>query len=67
MNPECEEFNGWFLNDHGRYGNVHFGIGTSSNLGGTTRAPVHFDAMMGDPTLELDGEVVVKDGEFTFF
>ncbi|GAB6878422.1 aminopeptidase [Halorubrum gandharaense] len=67
MNPECPEFNGWFSNDHGRYGNVHFGIGTSSNLGGTTRAPVHFDAMMAEPTLELDGEIVVKDGEFTFF
>lgn len=67
MNPECPDFNGWFSNDHGRYGNVHFGIGTSSNLGGTTRAPVHFDAMMAEPTLELDGEVVVEDGEFTFF
>lgn len=67
MNPQCPEFNGWFSNDHGRYGNVHFGIGTSSNLGGTTRAPVHFDAMMGEPTLTLDGEVVVEDGEFTFF
>ncbi|MFB6281467.1 MAG: aminopeptidase [Haloferacaceae archaeon] len=67
MNPECEEFNGWFSNDHGRYGNVHVGIGTSSNLGGTTRAPVHFDAMMAEPTLELDGETVVEGGEFTFF
>ncbi|GAA0239153.1 aminopeptidase [Haladaptatus pallidirubidus] len=67
MNPECPEFNGWFSNDHGRYGNVHFGIGTSSNLGGTTRAPVHFDAMMAEPTLELDGEIVLTDGEFTFF
>lgn len=67
MNPECPEFNGWFSNDHGRYGNVHFGIGTSSNLGGTTRAPVHFDAMMAEPTLELDGEVVLEDGDFTFF
>ncbi|MFB6303429.1 MAG: aminopeptidase [Haloferacaceae archaeon] len=67
MNPECEEFNGWFSNDHGRYGNVHVGIGTSSNLGGTTRAPVHFDAMMAEPTLALDGEMVVDGGEFTFF
>lgn len=67
MNPECRSFNGWFSNDHGRYGNVHFGIGTSSNLGGETRAPVHFDAMMGEPTLRLDDEIVIKDGEFTFF
>jgi leucyl aminopeptidase (aminopeptidase T) len=67
MNPECPEFNSWLSNDHGRYGNVYFGIGTSSNLGGTTRAPVHFDAMMAEPTLELDGEVVLEDGEFTLF
>lgn len=67
MNPECEEFNEFFSNNHGRYGNVHLGIGTSSNLGGTTRAPVHFDAMMAEPTLELDGETVVEDGDFTFF
>ena len=57
---------GWFSNEHGKYGNVHLGIGTSSNLGGTTRAPVHFDAMMGEATLELDGEVVVGDGEPVF-
>jgi leucyl aminopeptidase (aminopeptidase T) len=37
----------------------------SSTLGGTTRAPVHFDAVMAAPTLELDGEVVLEDGEFT--
>lgn len=67
MNPECEDFNGWFSNEHGVFGSVHVGIGTSSNLGGTTRAPVHFDAMMSDATLELDGEVVVEEGEFTFF
>lgn len=67
MNPECREFNGWFSNDHGRWGNVHLGIGTSSNLGGETRAPVHFDAMMAEPTLAFDGETVVEDGEFTTF
>ncbi|MFB6174253.1 MAG: aminopeptidase [Halobacteriales archaeon] len=67
MNPECREFTGQFSNDHGRYGNVHVGIGTSSNLGGETTAPVHFDAMMAEPTLELDGETVLEGGEFAFF
>ena len=63
LNPRCRSFNGEFSNDHGRWGNVHLGIGTSSNLGGTSRAPVHFDAMMAEPTLALDGERVVEDGE----
>ena len=62
MNPECKEFNDWFSHNHGRYGNVHFGIGTSTNLGGETRAPVHFDAMMAEATLELDGETVLDGG-----
>ncbi|WP_418280346.1 aminopeptidase [Halorubrum sp. DTA98] len=62
MNPECEEFNDWFSHNHGRYGNVHFGIGTSTNLGGETRAPVHFDAMMAEATLKLDGETVLEGG-----
>lgn len=66
MNPKCDYFNGWFSNDHGRFGNVHLGIGTSNNLGGTTQAPIHFDAMMAEATLELDDEVVLEDAEFTF-
>ena len=67
MNPECREFNGWAQNDHGVYGSSHIGIGTSVNLGGVTRAPVHFDAMMSSPKLEFDGEVVLEDREFTIF
>lgn len=67
MNPKCHHFNGLFSNDHGRYGNIHLGIGTSSNLGGTTRASVHFDAMMAEATLELDGEIVLENTDFTFF
>lgn len=43
------------------------GLGTSSNLGGTTRAPVHFDAMLSNPTLELHGEVVLEGRESGFF
>jgi leucyl aminopeptidase (aminopeptidase T) len=67
MNPECPEFTDDFSTNHGRFGNVHFGIGTSTILGGETQTPVHFDAMMGEATLELDGEVVLEDGSnFTF-
>lgn len=68
MNPECEEFTDGFSHNHGRYGNIHFGIGTSSNLGGVTRAPVHFDAMIAEGTLRLDGETILSKGsEFTLF
>lgn len=63
LNPECTAFTGVWLNDHGAYGTMHVGIGTSASLGGTTQASLHFDGMMYRPTLRLDGEAVVEDGE----
>jgi leucyl aminopeptidase (aminopeptidase T) len=63
LNPECTPFTGVWLNDHGAYGTVHIGIGTSANLGGTTQASLHFDGMMYQPTLRLDDRVIVEDGE----
>lgn len=62
LNPECIAFNGIFSNEHGVYGSCHIGIGTSETIGGTVRADLHFDVMVSAPTLTLDGEAVVKDG-----
>lgn len=62
LNPECVPFTGVWLNDHGAYGTVHIGIGTSASLGGTTQASLHFDGMMYGPTLRLDGQTIVEDG-----
>lgn len=63
LNPECKMLSGVMTNDHGAFGRVHFGIGTSTQLGGEVKAPIHFDVVLDSPTLEFDGEVVVKDGE----
>ncbi|MFC6767127.1 aminopeptidase [Natrinema soli] len=64
MNPQCTELDGGFINDHGVYGTVHVGFGTSSNLGGETRTPLHFDITLQSATLELDSETVLEDREF---
>lgn len=63
LNPLCH-IQGSVLDDEGSYGTCHIGIGTSSNLGGEVKAKMHFDALMYHPTLELDGEVVLRDGEW---
>jgi leucyl aminopeptidase (aminopeptidase T) len=63
LNPECTPFTGVWLNDHGAYGTVHLGIGTSASLGGHTQSSLHFDGMMYKPTLTLDGRAVLEDGE----
>jgi len=63
LNPACTEFTGEMLNDEGVNGTVHIGIGTSANLGGEVTAKTHFDAITQAPTVWIDGEPVLSDGE----
>jgi 2,5-dihydroxypyridine 5,6-dioxygenase len=63
MNPAIPLLTGVWAQDHGAYGTVHIGIGTSANIGGTTKAACHFDGMMYRPTLKLDGKNVLEGGE----
>jgi leucyl aminopeptidase (aminopeptidase T) len=63
LNPDCTEFTGEMLNDEGVNGTIHVGIGTSANLGGTVSAKTHFDAIILEPTVWIDDEVVVEGGQ----
>lgn len=62
LNPSCR-FIGLMLEDEGVYGSVHIGIGTSVNLGGVLKAACHYDLIMTQPTVVVDGRIVLKDGE----
>jgi leucyl aminopeptidase (aminopeptidase T) len=44
-------------------GTVHVAFGASAGIGGTVQVPVHIDGVVTRPTLELDGEAIVRDGE----
>ncbi|MBW1699434.1 MAG: hypothetical protein JRK26_21890 [Deltaproteobacteria bacterium] len=50
------------LNDEGVLGTIHIGIGTSSNLGGSTKAKTHFDVIIQRPTVFLDETPLLEDG-----
>lgn len=63
LNPKCT-MSGIMLDDEGVYGTAHIGIGTSTLLGGKIKTKMHFDILMWKPTLELDGQVVLKAGEW---
>jgi 2,5-dihydroxypyridine 5,6-dioxygenase len=62
MNPRCR-FTGLMLEDEGVLGSIHIGTGTSITLGGTVKARSHYDLIMSKPTLSLDGEVLIQDGD----
>jgi leucyl aminopeptidase (aminopeptidase T) len=54
---------GEILEDEKIAGTCHIAFGASAGIGGTVQVPVHLDCIVMKPTLELDGEVIVRDGE----
>ncbi len=61
LNPECKLI-GIMLEDEGVLGTAHIGIGTSITLGGTVKAPCHYDLLLWDPRIEVDGKTIL-DGK----
>ncbi len=44
-------------------GTVHVAFGASAGIGGTVQVPVHIDGVVTRPTLTLDGDELMRDGE----
>lgn len=49
--------------DKKKRGTVHFAIGDDTSLGGTRESSIHLDGLVREPTVRLDGETVVENGE----
>jgi leucyl aminopeptidase (aminopeptidase T) len=62
LNPNAR-LTGEMLEDEGVLGTIHIGIGTSHTLGGEIVAPTHYDLLMWEPTIEVDGRVIQRDRE----
>ena len=62
LNPNAS-LTGRMLDDEGVMGTIHIGVGTSHTLGGEVIAPTHYDLLMWDPTIEIDGRVVQRGAE----
>jgi aminopeptidase len=54
---------GEILEDEKILGSCHVAFGSSAGIGGTVQVPVHLDCIILRPTVELDGEAIVRDGE----
>jgi len=65
LNPEIEAPVGVLgcNYDEGAFGTVHIGIGTSTNLGGKVKAATHFDALMNQPLVMVDGVKILEKGQ----
>lgn len=62
LNPKARSY-ATNLEDLGRLGFGHHGIGSNYAIGGNVKAPCHIDVIYTDATLELDGRKVLERGE----
>ncbi|MFA4913722.1 MAG: hypothetical protein WC590_08820 [Burkholderiaceae bacterium] len=58
MNPCCS-IDGTMLSDESVYGAIQLALGTSAYIGGTVKAAAHYDTIVTNATLELDGRAVL--------
>jgi len=62
LNPEARQYS-TNLEDLGRLGHGHLGIGSNYAIGGSVLAPCHIDAIFKEVTVEFGGDVVWNKGE----
>jgi leucyl aminopeptidase (aminopeptidase T) len=54
---------GNLIEDEKILGTCHVAFGASAGMGGAVQVPVHIDCVVMRPTVEIDGEPIVRDGE----
>ena len=62
LNPMCA-LSGSMLEDEGCGGTVHLACGDNTGFGGSTGCAAHIDMILREPTVYVDGEAVLQNGE----
>jgi leucyl aminopeptidase (aminopeptidase T) len=54
------------MTDEKVMGTIHIAIGHNAvpPYNGQNRAPIHLDGVMGQPTLTIDGDTLIDNGEY---
>lgn len=55
---------GSVLEDEKVLGTIHIALGDNANFGGKVEASCHLDGLLTEPDLYLDGELVIKKGQW---
>lgn len=55
---------GNIITDEKVLGTIHVAIGRNDFLGGKNIAATHIDGVVGLPTLEIDGKIVIENGKY---
>lgn len=60
---EKAQVSGNILEDEKVMGTIHIALGNNVLFGGTVDVPVHLDCIVLNPTVEIDGEIVIDKGK----
>jgi len=60
---EATRLIGVSLEDEKMLGTVHVAIGRNTGLGGVNMSKIHLDFIITNPTLKVDGKVVIENGQ----
>ncbi len=63
INPEVHEAIGYTITDEKIMGSIHIALGENKMFGGENSSSLHWDLVMLDPSLEVNGETVMENGE----
>jgi 2,5-dihydroxypyridine 5,6-dioxygenase len=63
LNPKSRPY-ATNLEDLGKLGFGHHGIGSNYAIGGDVKAPCHIDVIYSEASLEIDGRLVLDNGRF---
>jgi leucyl aminopeptidase (aminopeptidase T) len=62
LNP-MGRLTGNIMEDESTYGTCHVALGNNVSYGGKNPAPTHLDLIIRRPTIEVDGQVIMRDGK----
>lgn len=57
------QIHGLIVEDEKTLGTIHIGLGNNTIFGGKVEVPVHLDAVLRQPTLQIDGETIIEKGK----
>lgn len=65
VNPRARRSGDWQEEKKG-WGNIHIALGDNIYYGGTTKCALHSDFVIYRATVEVDGRIIVEDGDLSY-
>lgn len=65
-NPEAR-LQGSIITDEKVVGTVHVAVGRNDHMGGKNLAPIHVDGVVSQPTVRVDGDLLIDDGRYLLY